>query len=81
VLAFAFAGIWFAISAKTAHLPPVLQVIGAMLAIGVAALIGSAQTKFGLLRLFHPLVFTRLVTPDHPHSAAALAIFERQQPP
>jgi len=47
-LAFAFAGIWFAISAKTAHLPPVLQVIGAMLAIGVAALIGSARTKFGL---------------------------------
>ena len=69
MLAFAFAEIWFAISDKAPHLPPVLQVIVAILAIGVAALIGSAQTKFGLLRLFHPLVlpgWSRLTTRTAP---------------
>jgi len=82
LLAFMFAATWFVTGAMAAHLPRLLEGVGAAPAAAVAAgaLIGPAQVaarllEFGLLRRSHPLVSARLATLAHPLGAAALFVF------
>ncbi len=81
VLAGVFAAGWFVATAMAAHLPRLLQALGATpaAAVGAAALVGPAQVgarlfEFGLLRRASPLVSARLAAALHPIAAAALAI-------
>jgi MFS family permease len=82
VLAFVFAGGWFVATAMAAHLPRLLQTLGATPAAAVAAgaLIGPAQVgarlvEFGLLRRVSPMISARLALGLHPLAAILLAIF------
>ncbi len=82
LLAFAFAAAWFVATAMAAHLPRLLQLSGATLAVavGVAALVGPAQVagrllEFGVLRRVHPLLSARLAALGHPVGALALLLF------
>ena len=82
VLACVFAASWFVATAMAAHLPRLLQALGATPAAAVtaAALVGPAQVgarliEFGFLRRVSPLVSARLATALHPIAAAILAIF------
>ncbi len=79
LLAFVFAVAWFTSTAMAAHLPRLMQALGASLAVavGVGALVGPAQVagrllEFGLLRRVHPLLSARLATLAHPVGAVAL---------
>ncbi len=81
VLAGVFAASWFVATAMAAHLPRLLEALGAtpVTAVAAAALVGPAQVgarlfEFGFLRRFSPLVSARLATALHPIAAALLAI-------
>ncbi|MGC2201016.1 MAG: hypothetical protein WA633_12845 [Stellaceae bacterium] len=76
LLAFVFAATWFVTGAMAAHLPRLLEIVGASptAAIAAAALIGPAQVgarlvEFGALRRVHPLVSARLAAALHPVGA------------
>ncbi|MBL8325857.1 MAG: MFS transporter [Rubrivivax sp.] len=73
LLAFTFAAMGFITNAMAAHLPRLLQLAGATLALAVlaGALIGPAQVagrllEMGLMRRLHPLVSARVATLGHP---------------
>lgn len=79
VLSFVFAVAWFTSTAMAAHLPRLMQALGASLAVAVAvgALVGPAQVagrllEFGVLRRVHPLLSARLANLAHPIGALAL---------
>lgn len=79
VLSFVFAVAWFTSTAMAAHLPRLMQSLGASLAVAVAvgALVGPAQVagrllEFGVLRRVHPLLSARLANLAHPIGAIAL---------
>ena len=82
VLAAVFGATWFVTTAMAAHLPRLLQAMGATptAAIAAAALVGPAQVgarlvEFGLLRNLSPMIAARLATGLHPIGAVVLAIF------
>jgi MFS family permease len=81
VLAFVFAGGWFVATAMAAHLPRLLQAMGATPAAAIAAgaLVGPAQVgarliEFSILRHASPMISARLATGLHPIAAALLAL-------
>jgi MFS family permease len=81
VLAFVFAGGWFVATAMAAHLPRLLQALGATPAAAVAAgaLVGPAQVgarliEFSILRHASPMISARLATGLHPIAATLLAL-------
>lgn len=81
VLSFVFAVAWFTSTAMAAHLPRLMQALGASLAVAVAvgALVGPAQVagrllEFGVLRRVHPLLSARLANLAHPIGAVVLLI-------
>lgn len=81
VLAVVFGATWFVSTALAAHLPRLLEALGATpaAAIGAGALIGPAQVvarlaEFGLLRRAAPLVSARLAAALHPVGALVLAV-------
>jgi MFS family permease len=80
VLASVFGVTWFVSAAMAAHLPRLLQAMGATpaLAVAAASLVGPAQVcarlvEFGLLRRLSPMISARLATGLHPIGAALLA--------
>ncbi len=82
VLAGVFGATWFVSTAMAAHLPRLLQAMGAAptVAIAAASLVGPAQVgarlvEFGLLRRVSPMIAARLATGLHPIGAVLLAIF------
>ena len=82
LLAYVFAASWFVTGAMAAHLPTLLERMGAttVQAIAAAALIGPAQVgarlaEFLLMRHIHPLVSARLAASMHPVGAVILAVF------
>ena len=82
VLAGVFGATWFVSVALAAHLPRLLQAMGATpaAAIAAAALVGPAQVtarvvEFGLLRRATPLFSARLAAGLHPVGAILLAGF------
>ncbi len=81
VLAGVFAASWFVAVGMAAHLPRLLQALGATptAAIAAATLVGPAQVaarlvEFSLLRRVSPLVSARLATALPPVGAVALAL-------
>jgi MFS family permease len=81
LLAFVFAATWFVTGAMAAHLPRLLEIVGASptAAIAAAALVGPAQVgarlvEFGAPRRVHPLVSARLAAALHPVGAVILAV-------
>jgi MFS family permease len=81
VLAGVFGATWFISTAMAAHLPRLLQAMGATpaAAIAAASLVGPAQVaarlvEFGLLRRMSPMIAARLATGLHPIGAILLAI-------
>lgn len=81
VLAFVFAGGWFVSTAMAAHLPRLLQALGATPAAAVAAgaLVGPAQVgarliEFSILRHASPMISARLATGLHPIAAVLVAL-------
>jgi len=81
LLAYVFAATWFISTAMAAHLPRLLELAGATLAVAVAAgaLVGPAQVaarllEFGLLRKVHPLYSAILAALAHPLAAGALLL-------
>ncbi len=82
VLAAVFGATWFVASAYAAHLPRLLEALGATpaAAIAAAALVGPAQVaarvaEFGLLRRAAPIVSARIAVAMHPVGAGLLALF------
>jgi MFS family permease len=82
VLAGVFGATWFVSTAFAAHLPRLLQAMGATpaLAITAGSFIGPAQVaarlfEFSFLRRMSPMISARLATGLHPIGAALLAIF------
>jgi predicted MFS family arabinose efflux permease len=82
LLALVFAVTWFTSTAMAAHLPRLLQEVGASAtaAVAAAALVGPAQVagrllEFGALQRFHPLLSARLAAVAHPLGALAVLIF------
>lgn len=82
VLAGVFGATWFVSTAMAAHLPRLLEAMGAApgAAIAAAALVGPAQVaarvaEFGLLRRAAPIVSARLAAGLHPVGAVLLAVF------
>lgn len=82
LLSFAFAAAWTVTSAMAAHLPRIVETLGATpaQAIFAGAMIGPAQVaarlfEAGVLSRFHPLVSTRLACLTHPLGACVIAIF------
>lgn len=82
VLAGVFGATWFVSTAFAAHLPRLLEAMGATpaLAITAGSFIGPAQVaarlfEFSLLRRMSPLISARLATGLHPIGATLLAIF------
>ena len=82
ILALVFGATWFIATAMAAHLPRLLQAMGATpaAAITAAALVGPAQVaarlvEFGLLRRLSPMIAARLATVLHPVGAVLLAMF------
>ncbi len=80
-LAGVFAASWFVSTGMAAHLPRLLEALGATPAAAVtaAALVGPAQVgarliEFSLLRRISPLFSARLATALHPLAAALLAL-------
>lgn len=81
LLAFVFAATWFTSTAMAAHLPTMLQGLGATAAtaLAVGALVGPAQVagrllEFSLLRRIHPLWSARLAALTHPAGAGVLLL-------
>ena len=82
VLAAVFGATWFVATALAAHLPRLLEAMGAApaAAVAAAALVGPAQVaarlaEFGLLRRTTPIISARLAAGLHPVGAVLLAIF------
>lgn len=82
LLALAFAATWITSTALAAHLPRILETLGATktAAITAAALVGPAQVaarilEFGVLQRFHPLLSARLASVTHPVGAIILLVF------
>ncbi|MYZ50305.1 MFS transporter, partial [Rhizobiales bacterium L72] len=82
LLALVFAVTWFTSTAMAAHLPALLQGVGATpaAAVAAAALVGPAQVaarllEFGFLRRFDPIVSARLAAIAHPLGALAVLAF------
>jgi MFS family permease len=80
LLAYVFAASWFVTGAMAAHLPTLLERMGAttIQAVAAAALVGPAQVaarlaEFLMMRQVHPLVSARLAASMHPIGAAILA--------
>ena len=81
ILAGVFGATWFVSVALAAHLPRLLEAIGAThaAAIAAAALVGPAQVaarvaEFGLLHRASPLVSARIAAALHPVGAVVLAV-------
>jgi MFS family permease len=81
LLAFVFAAVWFVTGAMAAHLPRLLERVGAtpLQAIAAAALVGPTQVaarlvEFFLLRRSHPLISARIAALLHPIGAVVLAV-------
>ena len=81
VLASVFGASWFVSTAFAAHLPRLLEALGATPreAVAAGALVGPAQVaariaEFGLLRRASPLVSARLASSLHPIGALLLAV-------
>jgi hypothetical protein len=81
VLAGVFGATWFVSTALAAHLPRLLEAIGATptAAIAAAALVGPAQVaarlaEFGLLRHAPAIISARLAAALHPIGATLLAV-------
>lgn len=82
VLAAVFGATWFVSTALAAHLPRLLQALGASASAAVFAgsLVGPAQVaarliEFTLLRRASPMISARLATVLHPIGAALLVMF------
>ena len=82
VLACVLGACWFVSTAMAAHLPWLLEALGATpaAAIAAAALVGPAQVaarlvEFGILRRAPPMLSARLATVLHPIGAGLLALF------
>ena len=82
LLAYVFAASWFVTGAMAAHLPALLEGMGATAveAVAAAALVGPAQVaarlaEFVIMRRAHPLVSARIAALMHPVGAALLAAF------
>lgn len=82
ILAFFFAATRFVSGALAAHLPRLLEGVGASVvaAIAAGALVGPAQVgarlfEFGILRKFHPLIPARVAALLNPLGSACLAAF------
>jgi MFS family permease len=82
LLSFSFAAAWTVTSAMAAHLPRIVEMLGAShaQAIFAGAMIGPAQVvgrlfEAGVLSRLHPLVSNRLACMTHPIGACAIAIF------
>ena len=82
VLAGVFGVTWFVATALAAHLPRLLEALGAAPAAAIAAgaFIGPAQVaarlaEFGLLRKASPLISARIAACLHPLGALLLAVF------
>jgi MFS family permease len=81
LLAAAFAAAWTVTGAMAAHLPRILEAMGATSAQAIAAgaLIGPSQVaariaEAGFLKRFHPLVSGRIACLTHPIGAAVIAL-------
>jgi MFS family permease len=81
LLAYVFAASWFVTGAMAAHLPTLLERMGAttVQAVAAAALVGPAQVaarlgEFLIMRRVHPLVSARLAASMHPIGAAILVV-------
>ena len=81
-LASVFGATWFVSTAMAAHLPRLLEAMGATPAAAIAAgaFVGPAQVaarlaEFGLLRRASPMISARLAAGLHPVGAALLALF------
>lgn len=82
LLAFAFAAAWTVTSAMAAHLPRIVEALGATRteAVFAGAMIGPAQVaarilEASLLSRYHPLISTRLACITHPLGAGLIALF------
>jgi hypothetical protein len=82
LLAFAFAVAWTVTSAMAAHLPRLVEALGATpaQAIFAGAMIGPAQVagrifEASVLSRFHPLISSRLACLTHPIGAGLIAVF------
>ncbi len=82
ILGGVFAATWFVSTAMAAHLPRLLQALGAAPAAAVfaASLVGPAQVaarlvEFTFLRRVSPMISARLATGLHPIAAVLLASF------
>jgi predicted MFS family arabinose efflux permease len=82
LLSFTFAAAWTMTSAMAAHLPRILEALGATGAQAVlaGAMIGPAQVaarilEASLLARFHPIQSARLACLTHPIGAAVIGIF------
>jgi hypothetical protein len=80
LLAYIFAAVWFVTGAMAAHLPALLEQMGATVtqAITAASLVGPAQVaarlaEFTFARHMHPLVSARVASCLHPAGAVTLA--------
>jgi MFS family permease len=81
LLAIAFAAAWAVTGAMAAHLPRILESLGAtsLQAVTAGAFIGPAQViariaEASLLSRFHPLLSTRIACVTHPIGAAIMAL-------
>ena len=82
VLACVFGATWFVSTAFAAHLPRLLEAMGATTAVAIFAgsLLGPAQVaarlvEFTFLRKLSPMISARLATGLHPIGAVLLALF------
>ena len=81
LLAYVFAASWFVTGAMAAHLPALLEGMGASAtqAVAASALVGPAQVaarlaEFVIMRRAHPLVSARIAASMHPAGAALLLV-------
>jgi predicted MFS family arabinose efflux permease len=81
LLAFVFAAAWTVTGAMAAHLPRILETVGAtsVQAITAGALLGPSQVlariiEASFLSRYHPLLSTRIACVMHPIGAAILAV-------
>ena len=82
LLAYVFGAAWFVTGAMAAHLPTLLERMGATAtqAIAAAALVGPAQVaariaEFMMIRRAHPLISARIAAALHPVGAILLGTF------
>jgi MFS family permease len=81
LLAYVFAASWFVTGAMAAHLPALIERMGATApqAIAAAALVGPAQVaarlvEFAIMRHIHPLVSARIAASLHPAGAVLFGL-------